>query len=221
MSDKQVSLKESGKSPDNDKSSVSEINSANPQLQNTSSVAGKQKTGFDPQKVYAQLKNIYLQILENVKKIKSNINVEKFKTLNLEKIKENCILPVTGVLSLIILITAINLMGLFSQGNMTASSVDSSQAASAQGYQTRIFWEASPKVPDEFRDITRLGSIRRYEGKLIVKGILYSKDKASAIIGKGIVHVGDIVMGAKVVDIERDFVEFEMNGKRWRQKVEQ
>ena len=63
MSDKQTPLKESEKSPGDNKSDVSEINSANPQLQNTSSVTGEQKTGLNPQKVHAQLKNIYPHIL--------------------------------------------------------------------------------------------------------------------------------------------------------------
>lgn len=210
VSNKQDSPNKAGKSPGDDKSGAGEINSSLP---------GQQKTAFDPQKAYTWLKNIHLQTLENVKKIKSN-NEAKYKTINLEKIKENCILPVTGVLSIIILLAAISWMGLFSKGDTTASSVDPGQAASAQGYQTRVFWEAPPKVPNEFRDITRIGEARRYEGKLIVKGILYSEDNASAIISKGIVHVGDIVMGAKIVDIGVDFVEFEMNNKRWRQKVE-
>ncbi|MBW8002140.1 MAG: hypothetical protein FVQ80_08960 [Planctomycetes bacterium] len=220
VSNKQDSPNKEGKSPGDDKSGAGEINASKQQSLNNSSLPGQQKTAFDSQKAYTWLKNIHLQTLENVKKIKSN-NEAKYKTINLEKIKQNCILPVTGVLSIIILLVAISWMGLFSKGDMAASSVDPGQAASAQGYQARVFWEAPPKVPNEFRDITRMGDVRRYEGKLIVKGILYSKDNASAIIGKGIVHVGDIVMGAKIVDIGVDFVEFEMNNKRWRQKVEQ
>jgi len=57
-------------------------------------------------------------------------------------------------------------------------------------------------------------------GKLIVKGIVYNEDNPSAVIGTQIVHEGDKVLGATVVKINKDSVEFEMNDKRWTQKVQ-
>jgi type II secretory pathway component PulC len=57
-------------------------------------------------------------------------------------------------------------------------------------------------------------------GGLIVKGIVYSEDSSFAIIGTEIVHEGGTVSGATVVKINPDSVEFEMNGKRWTQKVQ-
>jgi hypothetical protein len=56
--------------------------------------------------------------------------------------------------------------------------------------------------------------------RLIVRGILYSKDKPRAIIGTDIVNEGDLIRGALIVKIGRKTVEFDMNGKRWIQKVE-
>lgn len=56
-------------------------------------------------------------------------------------------------------------------------------------------------------------------GEIIVRGILYSEDNPSAVIGRRIVYEGDEVSGATIVKINEDSVEFEMNGKRWRQKV--
>lgn len=52
-----------------------------------------------------------------------------------------------------------------------------------------------------------------------LKGILYSKEDPSAIIGTEIVYEGDTVSGATVIKINEDSVEFEMNGKKWTQKV--
>ncbi len=56
--------------------------------------------------------------------------------------------------------------------------------------------------------------------KLIVKGILHSEDRPSAVIGARIVYEGDVVLGATVVKINPDTVEFSREGERWTQNVE-
>ena len=55
----------------------------------------------------------------------------------------------------------------------------------------------------------------------MVAGILYSADKPSTIIDRKIVHEGDTIHGVTVVKIYKDKVEFEKNGKKWEQKVQQ
>ena len=57
--------------------------------------------------------------------------------------------------------------------------------------------------------------------KIIVKGILYTEDNPSVVIGNQIVHEGETIRGVSVIKISQDSVEFEMNGKRWTQKVRQ
>jgi len=57
-------------------------------------------------------------------------------------------------------------------------------------------------------------------GKLIVKGILYTEDNPSAVIGNKIVREGDEVLGATIIKINENSVEFEINGKKWVQKVQ-
>jgi hypothetical protein len=93
----------------------------------------------------------------------------------------------------------------------------------------RIDWPIPDKFPDQMRDIMRParygGSVQlaaTYEDKveIVVRGILFSKDDPSAIIGTQIVHIGDEVMGAAVIDITRQTVEFEKDGKQWTQNVE-
>lgn len=54
-----------------------------------------------------------------------------------------------------------------------------------------------------------------------VKGILYSRDNPSAIIGDRIVHVGDMVLDATVVGITKDRVVFEKPGQRWGRRVQE
>jgi len=54
---------------------------------------------------------------------------------------------------------------------------------------------------------------------IIVRDIVYSKDKPSAVIGSKIVYVGDIINGFTIVKINRDSIEFEKDGERWEQNV--
>jgi len=54
---------------------------------------------------------------------------------------------------------------------------------------------------------------------IIVRAIVYSNDRPSALIGTKIVYVGNKVNNATIVNINRDSVEFETDEKRWVQKV--
>jgi len=107
------------------------------------------------------------------------------------------------------------------------------------GVSTEIKWETPPPYPETLRDpmqpaessVTSVTIPGKTEPetkevepvkpqKLVVKGILYSEDNPSAIIGTQIVHRGDKVSGATVVKINKGSVEFEMDGKKWTQNVE-
>lgn len=57
-------------------------------------------------------------------------------------------------------------------------------------------------------------------GELTVKGILFSDDNPSAVVGARIAHVGDIIAGAKIVKINKKSVEFEKDGETWTRTVE-
>jgi len=54
-----------------------------------------------------------------------------------------------------------------------------------------------------------------------VMGIMYSQDNPSAVVDTNIVHQGDIIYNVKIKKITKDFVEFESNGRKWVQKVQQ
>ena len=56
-------------------------------------------------------------------------------------------------------------------------------------------------------------------GAIIIKDIVYSTDKPSAVIGSRIVYIGDKIHGMTVVKIDKDSVEFEKDGNRWEQNV--
>ena len=54
---------------------------------------------------------------------------------------------------------------------------------------------------------------------IIVRDIVFSTDKPSAVIGSKIVYVGDVINNATIVKINRNSVEFEKDGERWEQNV--
>ena len=54
---------------------------------------------------------------------------------------------------------------------------------------------------------------------IIVRAIVYSYDRPSALIGTKIVYVGDKVNDATIVKINRDSIEFERDKNKWVQKV--
>ena len=56
-------------------------------------------------------------------------------------------------------------------------------------------------------------------GTIIVRDIVFSKDKPSAVIGSKIVYVGDKINDITIVKIDRDSIEFEKDGDRWEQNV--
>jgi len=94
--------------------------------------------------------------------------------------------------------------------------------SSAVASSTKIDWQIPPPYPTTLRDPMRFGSPAsgsEADG-IIVKGIVYSKDNPSAVIGNRIVHEGDKVLGATVVKISENSVDFEMNDKKWTQKVQ-
>ena len=117
-----------------------------------------------------------------------------------------------------------------SAGHIEAPAEDTAPGVVTAGANTKIDWEIPPPYPTTLRDPMRLVPVETAQTgqtetiktiKLIVKGILYSEDNPSAVIGNSIVHEGETIRGVSVIKISTDSVEFEMNGKRWTQKVRQ
>jgi hypothetical protein len=138
-------------------------------------------------------------------------------------------------LLLIVLIFMLFKGGVFgtSAGHTETSVEDTASDAVTAGANHEIDWKIPDVYPAKLRDPMRLVESETEQPetkpeikpetkkttKLIVKSILYSEDNSSAVISGRILHEGEIIQGAKVVKISRDSVEFEMNGKRWTQRV--
>ncbi|HSV99444.1 MAG TPA: hypothetical protein VLI39_04680 [Sedimentisphaerales bacterium] len=75
----------------------------------------------------------------------------------------------------------------------------------------------APSVP--VAEVPAPEPLRQY-ASFVVTGILHSEDRPVAIVDTILVHEGKQVFGATVVKIEKDAVQFEMNGRTWRQAVE-
>jgi len=86
-----------------------------------------------------------------------------------------------------------------------------------------IDWKIPEGYPTTLRDPMQFGTlpteVKSDTGNIEIKGILYSEENPSAIIGTEIIHEGGMVSGAIVIKINKDSVEFERDGKSWTQKV--
>jgi hypothetical protein len=94
--------------------------------------------------------------------------------------------------------------------------------ANAIASSDKIDWQIPQPYPTNLRDPMQFGSAtaQAETGGLTVKGIVYSEDDPSAVIGNRIVHEGDEVLGVTIIKINEKSVEFERNKKRWTQKVQ-
>lgn len=91
----------------------------------------------------------------------------------------------------------------------------------ADDSDSEVVWQAPQPYPTTLRDPMQFGSATTEAGGgLAIKGIVFSKDKPTAIIGNNIVHEGDKILDVTVIKINEDSVEFEANNKRWMQQVE-
>ncbi len=97
-------------------------------------------------------------------------------------------------------------------------------SGAAASSEVEINWEIPPLYPTAFRDPMQFYTVRSAKqsefGTIVVKAIVHSEDKPSAVINEEVVFEGDEVMGATITKINPDSVEFEMNDKKWTQEVE-
>ena len=112
--------------------------------------------------------------------------------------------------------------------NADAGEENNNSGVVSAGLNNQIDWEIPEPYPTTLRDPMQLGPVvtgtnQNESGelvKLIVKSILYSEDNSSAIIGNRIVYEGDQIQDASITKINKNSVEFEVNGKKWTQGVQ-
>lgn len=115
--------------------------------------------------------------------------------------------------------------------NAAAAKSSQAQAVSSAGITPENAgvntWKMPEAYPADLRDPMKPSSHKTSNGadtgadsSIVVRGIVYSENKPTAIISGQIVSQGDIIAGIKVTKIEKDCVEFEKDAKRWKQQVE-
>ncbi len=73
---------------------------------------------------------------------------------------------------------------------------------------------------DEFiNDYLAANPMREIVTRGLITAVVYGAEDPSAVIDGQIVHEGDMLHGITVVKIYKDQIEFDKNGKRWKQKV--
>jgi len=105
----------------------------------------------------------------------------------------------------------------------TNMSITSELTGNPAGSNTNIAWQIPQPYPTAIRDPMQMSSVASAQagtGAMAVKGIVYSVDNPSAIIGTEVVKEGDKISGVTVLKIRKDSIEFELNDKRWTQKVQ-
>jgi hypothetical protein len=92
----------------------------------------------------------------------------------------------------------------------------------AAGPDSKVDWQVPNPYPTTLRDPMQFSSAASQTGtsELIVKGIVYSEDNPSAVIGDQIVHQGDKILDVIITKINENSVEFEANSKKWMQNVQ-
>jgi hypothetical protein len=98
--------------------------------------------------------------------------------------------------------------------------------------EVAITWEVPPIYAPGGRDPMRLPTApagvgeepvagpRQIHVEMAVTGILYSEDRPAAIVDTKLVREGQQISGATVKRIEADSIEFEMNGRTWKQTID-
>ena len=85
-------------------------------------------------------------------------------------------------------------------------------------------WQIPDVYPADLRDpmqaVSSASDSNSASGDIVVKGIMYTHDRPTAVINDKILHQGDKISGAVILKINKKNVEFEMNDKIWTQVVQ-
>lgn len=175
---------------------------------------------------------------ETVEAAKEAGRVSKFKKTAkefLDKAKTKILTPPEGVsrrkhITMIVSIPIMFVVVLFIFGRLFFQSgvkgksmSDSHELVALAAAKTQTEWQKPSPYPQDLRDPMRKWSVSSptaVSGDIVVRGIVWSEDNPAAIVGTAVVYQGQTVNGATVVRIKQASVEFEKDGKRWTQSVE-
>ncbi len=147
----------------------------------------------------------------------------KMVTLSGADSKQKKMIALIPVLTVILLVVLFKAIGSGPSGQVATSPVKPSAAIAQQSKPAEIQW----KIPQTYEDIQRdpmkmekkpIAAVNE-TGDILVKGIVFSNDNPTAVIGTEIYHEGSEIAGATIIKINPDSVEFEKDGRRWEEPV--
>jgi hypothetical protein len=193
--------------------------SAPPRPPSTGKAASKQKSAVIPieEKTGQPVWQVTLD------RIKNKLLTGKPGVANSRQKKMVILIP---VLVVVLIFVFVKVLSGPKGGHPPASQAGVSQAGLASTGE--IDWQIPAPYPATLRDPTKLGSVSTIDpagtgdgtGQLPIRGILYSEDRPAVLVGTKIIYEGQEISGAKIIKINKDSVEIEMNGKTWTQKVQ-
>lgn len=134
-----------------------------------------------------------------------------------------------GALSVVFAVVLFVSLGGLGQSSATAAGNQSAEEASSGIVtgQKPLQWQSPQSLPEQLRNpmapaAKKVSAEKNIVGsdQLVVKGIVYSKTRPTAIINDQIMAQGESLNGVKIVTIGKETVEFEKNGQRWTQPVQ-
>ena len=143
---------------------------------------------------------------------------EKLQDYTPKEIATAIAVPICAV---IFIVVVGNAFGLFDKKVATeAAPANSGDSIVMVAKNKVVDWEKPALYPKIMRDPTVIGSsITLSAGNLTIKGILFSSDNPSVLIGTQIYREGDKIDDVTIVKINKDSVDFIKGTDKWNQKV--
>ena len=102
---------------------------------------------------------------------------------------------------------------------------DTTQTVQNEG--SALQWHSPQPMPEQLRNPMDPVVVQAVEEvktagsrQMLVRGIVFSKTRPTAIVNDKIVAEGETINGATVIKIDKETVEFEKEGNRWTQPVQ-
>lgn len=138
-----------------------------------------------------------------------------------------------GILGVVFGVVMFISLGGVGQSKAATTGTDATEDPVTQNQGTKKTvqdWTSPQLLPANLRDATSIASrqtdptgdasVNSGSGELVVKGIVFSQNKPSAIINSEILTEGQTINGVTIVRITKDTVEFKSNDKQWTQQVQ-
>ena len=177
-----------------------------------------------PSKLQQSWEQIREQIKERFFTPRPGVNVKKQITMAI-------LIPVLSITLIFVLVRNLRPPARKATKQATAKQTELSSSGSAAtevadeaSASGEIDWKIPAPYSSKHRDPMQFGSttgtVPEETGGLVIKGIVFSHDNPSAVIGNQIVHEGDKILDVTIVKINEKSVEFELNDRKWTQQVQ-